>query len=127
MSNVKKLMMNAAGGDPVNVEQVFSTVVYDGAGSSGKTVTTGLDVANEGGIAWIKCRTQGNDPIIIDPQIYPNGDHWLYVGEIYKSQNMSNNVFSFSSMLSYRLLCLSLYKHMFFHFCLLYTSPSPRD
>ena len=31
MSNVKKLMMTAAtGGEPVNVEDVFSTYLYEG-------------------------------------------------------------------------------------------------
>lgn len=97
MSNVKKLMMTAAGGSGPNVEELFSTVVYDGEGTNGKTVTTGLDVANEGGIAWIKCRNQANDNIIIDPQKYPNGNYWIYVNEVYAAQSIGQNIFSFSS------------------------------
>tara|TARA_B100001939_G_scaffold292254_1_gene264341 strand:+ start:306 stop:2324 length:2019 start_codon:yes stop_codon:yes gene_type:complete len=98
MSNVKKLLMSgAAGGAGLDIEEVFATTLYTGAGSSGITVTTGLDVSTEGGIAWIKCRDQGNDHIIIDPQKYPNGNYWIYVSETYAPQNIGENVFSFSS------------------------------
>ena len=64
MSNVKKLMMTAAGGDVLNVEDVFSTYLYRGDGSSsGHHQTTGVDILGEGGVTWIKSRTnaEGNN------------------------------------------------------------------
>ena len=65
MSNVKKLMMTAAaGGAGLNVEEVFSTYLYRGDGSSsGHTMTTGVDILGEGGVTWIKSRTnaEGNN------------------------------------------------------------------
>jgi hypothetical protein len=56
MSNVKKLMMTAAGGEALNVENVFSTYVYDG-NSSNRSITNGIDLSTEGGMVWIKGRT----------------------------------------------------------------------
>jgi len=57
MSNIKKLMMSAAGGgEALNVENVFSTYVYDG-NSSNRSITNGIDLSTEGGMVWIKGRT----------------------------------------------------------------------
>ena len=53
MSNIKKLMMSAAGGDVVNVEDVFSNNLYIGSNTS-NTITNGLDLAGEGGLVWTK-------------------------------------------------------------------------
>ena len=46
---------NAGGG--VYVDDVFSTYLYDGTGSA-QTITNGIDVDGEGGLVWIKGRTQ---------------------------------------------------------------------
>jgi hypothetical protein len=58
MSNLTRaMMMGAAGasGDPVYVDDVFSTYVYEGT-SSAQTITNGIDLAGEGGLVWTKCR-----------------------------------------------------------------------
>jgi hypothetical protein len=56
MSNFKKLMMTAAGGgEGLNVEEVFSTYLYDGNGST-KTITNDIDLSTEGGMVWVKNR-----------------------------------------------------------------------
>jgi hypothetical protein len=58
MSNLsRKLMMGAAGaaGEKVYVEDVFSTYLYTGNGST-QTITNGIDLAGEGGLVWIKNR-----------------------------------------------------------------------
>ena len=58
MSNFKKLMMSAAtGGAGLNVEDVFSTYLYDG-NSSTQTITNGIDLDGEGGLVWVKVRNQ---------------------------------------------------------------------
>ena len=56
MSNIKKLMMSAAGGDSLDVDDVFSTYLYTGNGTS-QTITNGLDLAGEGGLIWNKYRS----------------------------------------------------------------------
>ena len=55
MSTIKKLMMTAAGGDVVNVEDVFSTYLYTGTNAT-HTITNGVDLDGEGGLVWIKNR-----------------------------------------------------------------------
>jgi len=50
------MMAAATGGDPVNVENVFSTHLYTGAGGTTATINNGIDLLNEGGLVWIKAR-----------------------------------------------------------------------
>ena len=45
-----------AGGDPLYVEDVFSTYLYTG-NSSTQTITNGIDLAGEGGLVWLKERS----------------------------------------------------------------------
>jgi hypothetical protein len=57
MSGWKKLAAaSAAGGDVLNVEDLFSTYLYDG-NSSNRSITNGIDLSTEGGLVWIKGRT----------------------------------------------------------------------
>jgi len=58
MSNVKKLMMTAAAGGGLNVEDVFSTYLYDGNAST-QTITNDIDLSGEGGLVWLKRRDGG--------------------------------------------------------------------
>jgi hypothetical protein len=58
MSNLsRKLMMGAAGAadEKVYVEDVFSTYLYTGNGST-QTITNDIDLAGEGGLVWVKKR-----------------------------------------------------------------------
>jgi hypothetical protein len=66
MSNFKKLMMTAAGGAGLNVEDVFSTDLWNG-NSSYQDITNGIDLANEEYMLWIKKR---NSAVFSDPLIY---------------------------------------------------------
>ena len=56
----KALLQAAAGasssGDPLNVENVFSTYLYAGSGSA-RTITNNINLSDEGGLTWIKSRT----------------------------------------------------------------------
>ncbi len=76
MTNVKKMLMaaaGAAGGDPVNVENVFSTFLYEGADAA-KTIVNNIDLT-EGGLVWGKSRSAAQDPRIYDTEgnsLYPN-------------------------------------------------------
>ena len=56
---------NAAAGDNLYVEDVFSTYLYDGTGAS-HTITNGIDLDGEGGMVWIKNRTSANWNVVED-------------------------------------------------------------
>ena len=59
MATKKKLLQaaagNAGGGAGLDVEEVFSTFLYSGNGST-RTITNGIDLDGEGGLVWIKNR-----------------------------------------------------------------------
>ena len=62
MASKKKLLQAAAGsagGAGLDVDEVFSTYLYDGTGSA-QTITNGIDLDGEGGLVWIK-RRDGTD------------------------------------------------------------------
>ena len=56
MSNIKKLMTSAAGGAGLNVEDVFSTYLYEADGTSSQTITNNIDLSTEGGLVLLKSR-----------------------------------------------------------------------
>ena len=61
MSKLAKALTAAAGnaaGESLYVEDVFSTYLYEGNGST-QTITNGIDLDGEGGLVWIKARTSG--------------------------------------------------------------------
>lgn len=63
MSGAKKFVLGAAGaagGDVINIEDVFSSYLYTGNGSS-QTITNGIDLAGEGGAVIFKSRTNSED------------------------------------------------------------------
>jgi len=52
---------------PAYIEEVFSTYLYTGNGST-QTITNGIDLSTNGGLVWVKCRdiTPGYDHVIYD-------------------------------------------------------------
>jgi hypothetical protein len=46
---------SSAAGDANYIEDVFSTWLYTGNGST-QTITNGIDLAGKGGLLWVKCR-----------------------------------------------------------------------
>jgi len=56
MSGWKKLAAASAAGGGLNVEDLFSTYLYDGTGAQ-QTITNGIDFDGEGGFVWFKART----------------------------------------------------------------------
>jgi hypothetical protein len=57
MSTANKYMQSAsgAGGEALNVEDVFSTYLYQGT-SANQTITNDIDLDGEGGLVWVKGR-----------------------------------------------------------------------
>jgi len=66
----KKLIQAAAGnagGEPVYVEDVFSTYVYEGTGSA-LDITNNIDLDGEGGLVWIKNRPNTSNHALFDTE-----------------------------------------------------------
>ena len=57
--NQQQLLLTGGGKDNVYIDEVFNTKVYPGTGSE-RTITTGIDIAGEGGLLWFKNRDQSN-------------------------------------------------------------------
>ena len=55
----------SGGAAPVYVEDVFSTWLYNGNGST-QTITNGIDLSTKGGMVWIKDRTVATNNALFD-------------------------------------------------------------
>ena len=70
MAKLAKLLQaaaGAAGGAGLNVEEVFSTYLYEGNGST-QTITNGIDLSGEGGLVWIKLRNSASNNELYDTE-----------------------------------------------------------
>jgi hypothetical protein len=62
---------------PNYIEEVFSTYLYTGNGST-QTITNGIDLAGKGGLVWTKCRSNVGNNVISDSarggnnRLFPN-------------------------------------------------------
>ena len=66
--NTRALMMGAAGAggaEKIYVEDVFSTYLYTGNGST-QTITNGIDLSGKGGLVWYKSRNNAVDNALFD-------------------------------------------------------------
>jgi hypothetical protein len=57
----------AAGGENLYIEDVFSTYLYTGNGST-QTITNDIDLDGEGGLVWIKNREEADSHILTDTE-----------------------------------------------------------
>jgi hypothetical protein len=70
MPSIKKLLQAAAGnagGDNLYVEDVFSTYLYTGNGST-QSITNDIDISTEGGMVWIKNRDAADGHVLTDTE-----------------------------------------------------------
>lgn len=69
MSKLAKALTAAAGnaGESLYVEDVFSTYLYTGNGST-QTITNGIDLDGEGGMVWIKSRNNATSNRLCDTE-----------------------------------------------------------
>ena len=82
----------AAGGEALNVEDVFSTFIYDGT-SAAQTITNGIDLAGEGGLVWTKNRdTAGYYHNLIDTE--RGISNWL------RSDSTNSNISTFNNAIT---------------------------
>jgi len=67
---VKQTLMaaaGAAGGDPLNVEDLFSTFLYTGNGGT-QSIVNNIDLSGEGGLVWIKKRSSSDYHALYDTE-----------------------------------------------------------
>ena len=69
MSTTKTIMSQASNQyvAPTYIEDVFSTYLYDGSGST-QTITNGIDLAGEGGLVWTKSRSSVTNHALTDTE-----------------------------------------------------------
>jgi hypothetical protein len=65
MLNKKALAASVSAPPAVFVDDVFSTYLYTGNGST-QTITNGIDLAGEGGLVWGKSRVSGTSHELVD-------------------------------------------------------------
>jgi hypothetical protein len=70
MATKKKLLQAAAGsagGEALNVEDVFSTYLYTG-NDTATAIDNGVDLAGEGGLVWVKARSTAVEHVLYDTE-----------------------------------------------------------
>jgi hypothetical protein len=95
MPNSKKLLQAAAGqagGGGLNVEDLFSTYLYDGT-SAEHTITNGIDLDGEGGMIWGKIRSAADQYWLVDSE-RGTGSNSNYK---YLMSNLTNGELDFAS------------------------------
>ena len=71
MTNIRNALMQAAGsasGDKVYVEDVFSTHLYTGTGSTTQSINNGMDLSGTGGLVWAKSRSSSAGNSLYDTE-----------------------------------------------------------
>ena len=58
--------LSSAASSPTYVDDVFSTFVYEGDGSSSRTITNNIDISGEGGLVWVKQRNEARTHNLCD-------------------------------------------------------------
>lgn len=70
MDQISRALLTVGGGTaaPTYVEDVFSTYLYTGNGST-QTITNGIDLAGKGGMVWVKSRSNSLNNLIGGPDL----------------------------------------------------------
>ena len=78
MATKKKALQAAAGaagaGEALYVDDVFSTYLYEATGSTNIDIVNNIDLSGEGGLVWLKARTEGADHCLFDTERGANKD-----------------------------------------------------
>ena len=102
-SYTKQGIWPTAGNVEPGIESFFSTYLYAGTGST-QTITNGIDLAGEGGLVWIKNRTNSNSNVLFDSErsnfqarLISDGTQSSYIDSAMALQNISSTGFQLSS------------------------------
>ena len=68
MSPTQQILLGAGGGaaDPVYADDIYAANVYVGDGGTSRTITTGIDLATDGGMTWLRDRDANVNQMIFD-------------------------------------------------------------
>ncbi len=89
-------MMSAAGGDVVNVEDVFSVNNYQGNGSA-QAITNGIDLSTYGGLVWTKRRNTNANHRLFSDELSTSLSHSIIGDQNFEMQTDSTNMASFNT------------------------------
>lgn len=67
LSYIADAVWPTQGNVPTYVDDVFSTYLYDGNGST-QTITNGIDLSGEGGMVWLKARSEAQNHALYDTE-----------------------------------------------------------
>jgi hypothetical protein len=81
---------------PQYIEDVFSTYLYTGNGST-QTITNGIDLSTKGGLVWIKRRNGANSNTLVDSATSSNGRYYLISDLTDAQQDTGTSTFPFTS------------------------------
>jgi len=81
---------------PIFIEDLFSTYLYTGNGST-QTITNGIDLSGNGGLVWLKSRSQGSTNYIGNNLLYGSAIGYERMYSNTDSAAGSGNVISVSS------------------------------
>ena len=70
MTPIQQLMLGVGASKKTYLDDVFSTFLYKGTGSS-QTISTGIDQSGKGALTWIKERSGTQDNILVDSERGP--------------------------------------------------------
>ena len=97
--SVKQIVMAAAGlggaAAPTYIEDVFSTYLYTGNGST-QTITNGIDLSGEGGMTWIKSRSLAYSHRVFDT--VRGATKFLVTNDTLAEDTNASTLTSFSSL-----------------------------
>ena len=66
---------SGSGSDPIYADDVFSTDLWDGTGST-QTITNGIDLDGEGGMVWTKVRNAADSHTLMDSERGKTGTYF---------------------------------------------------
>jgi hypothetical protein len=93
--SAKNIVMAAAGAvSSLFIEDVFSTWLYTGNGST-QTITNGIDLLNQGGLVWLKARSAGQAHKLVDT--VRGRDYFLSTNDTTSNDFNPGSVSSFNS------------------------------
>ena len=99
-TSLKVLLSGSKKDDPIYVDDVFSTFLYEGNNST-NTITNGIDFAGEGGMLWVKARNNSSAEYhtIVDTErpIKSNQNGYPYLNSASANQEYESGLTSFNS------------------------------
>ena len=66
MTPIQQLLLGVGGAKKTYLDDVFSMYLHTGDGNSSKTITNGINLSGEGGLAWVKGRSHASYNMLVD-------------------------------------------------------------